>query len=63
MLGLLALTGGVHSLWECGCAAGTILRATETRPEEEIEEALLDRVRGVYRQEAESARKKQRCHE
>ncbi len=32
MLGVLAAGGAIHALWECGCATGTILRATEARP-------------------------------
>ena len=44
LLGLLATAGTAHTLWECGCASGTIVGAAEARPPERLEQALLDKV-------------------
>jgi glycosyltransferase involved in cell wall biosynthesis len=53
-LGLFATALGAHTLWECGCASGAIVRAADTRPVEDFEQALIDRVRETQMPESES---------
>jgi GT2 family glycosyltransferase len=53
-LGLLAAALGAHALWECGCASGEIVRAVTVGPVEELEQALIERVRETQMPESES---------
>jgi glycosyltransferase involved in cell wall biosynthesis len=53
-LGVFGAALGAHVLWECGCASGAIVRAADTRPAEELEQALIDRVRETQMPESES---------
>jgi hypothetical protein len=54
-LGLLAAALGAHALWECGCASGAIAHAAAAvRPAEELEQALIERVREAPMSESES---------
>jgi Glycosyl transferase family group 2 len=45
VLALCAAVLGGHALWECACSSGAIVRAVDARPLEELEPALIERVR------------------
>jgi len=53
-LGVFAAALGAHALWECGCASGAIVRATDSRPAEDFEQALIERVRETQMPESGS---------
>ncbi|HEU5264022.1 MAG TPA: glycosyltransferase, partial [Gaiellaceae bacterium] len=54
VLALVAAVLGGHALWECGCATRAIVRGADARPVEELEQALVERVREAQLPESES---------
>jgi hypothetical protein len=53
-LALFAAVLGGHALWESGRASGAIVRAAGARPAEELEQALIERVREAQMPQSES---------
>ena len=53
ILTVLALVAASRALWECGCAAGAIVRAVDVGPVEELEQALIELVRETQMPESE----------
>jgi hypothetical protein len=54
VLTLVAAVLGGHALWECGCATRAVVRGADARPVEELEQALVERVREAQLPESES---------